>query len=288
MVASRAVLKLVVSKKATEAASESEQAAVSLAPFIAIDDPPPCNESCAPIAAATTRPTTAARSCTMTALPRANNPRPTTTRNYHYLIVPWGPQRAGRRRRVVLNLELPPSHLWCVDRDPYRYTSIPEETRKEEPPRAAGRATGNSQSRSTRVRRTESVLGVGGGAMRSILLLSLSTVAALRHSTHGLPRHTSRMRMMWMLAGDEASVDELSRCTVVELKEKLRSRGLPVSGRKAELIARLSSSYAPSPRNHPAPSPPTAQGAPVLPSGFGLAGGTTAEFPTIEIEACKS
>ena len=32
---------------------------------------------------------------------------------------------------------------------------------------------------------------------------------------------------------------ELSKCTVVQLKERLRAAGLPVSGRKAELIERL-------------------------------------------------
>lgn len=36
--------------------------------------------------------------------------------------------------------------------------------------------------------------------------------------------------------GDVADLEAL---TVVELKERLRSRGLPVSGRKAELIERL-------------------------------------------------
>ena len=33
--------------------------------------------------------------------------------------------------------------------------------------------------------------------------------------------------------------EDLSTCTVVQLKEKLREAGLPVSGRKAELIERL-------------------------------------------------
>ena len=33
--------------------------------------------------------------------------------------------------------------------------------------------------------------------------------------------------------------EELSKCTVVQLKERLRAAGLPVSGRKAELIERL-------------------------------------------------
>ena len=33
--------------------------------------------------------------------------------------------------------------------------------------------------------------------------------------------------------------ENLSACTVVQLKEKLREAGLPVSGRKAELVERL-------------------------------------------------
>ena len=33
--------------------------------------------------------------------------------------------------------------------------------------------------------------------------------------------------------------EDLSTCTVVQLKEKLRDAGLPVSGRKAELVERL-------------------------------------------------
>lgn len=39
-------------------------------------------------------------------------------------------------------------------------------------------------------------------------------------------------------SGDE---EDLSKCTIPELKEKLRSRGLPVSGAKAVLIERLTS-----------------------------------------------
>jgi len=35
------------------------------------------------------------------------------------------------------------------------------------------------------------------------------------------------------------SSENLSACTVVQLKEKLREAGLPVSGRKAELVERL-------------------------------------------------
>jgi len=42
--------------------------------------------------------------------------------------------------------------------------------------------------------------------------------------------------------GDDTSsldTDSLEKLTVVELKDRLRSKGLPVSGRKAELIERL-------------------------------------------------
>ena len=39
--------------------------------------------------------------------------------------------------------------------------------------------------------------------------------------------------------GEAIDLQELSALTVVVLKEKLRNAGLPVSGKKAELIARL-------------------------------------------------
>ena len=61
--------------------------------------------------------------------------------------------------------------------------------------------------------------------------------------------------------------DLLSGCTVIQLKEKLRAAGLPVSGRKAELIERLALGTAAAP-SQPAPA---AAGA-----GVGLV-----------IEACK-
>ena len=38
---------------------------------------------------------------------------------------------------------------------------------------------------------------------------------------------------------DQLSEDELSKLTIPALKEKLKDAGLPVSGKKAELIARL-------------------------------------------------
>ena len=45
-----------------------------------------------------------------------------------------------------------------------------------------------------------------------------------------------------MVAGAEG---DLSMLTVVQLKDKLRTAGLPVSGRKAELIERLSATACP-------------------------------------------
>jgi len=39
--------------------------------------------------------------------------------------------------------------------------------------------------------------------------------------------------------------EELSKCTVVQLKERLRAAGLPVSGRKAELVERLAGASQP-------------------------------------------
>ena len=47
--------------------------------------------------------------------------------------------------------------------------------------------------------------------------------------------------------------DLLGGCTVIQLKEKLREAGLPVSGRKAELIERLALGTAAAP-SQPAPA----------------------------------
>ena len=88
------------------------------------------------------------------------------------------------------------------------------------------------------------------------------------------------MRVMWpMLAAVRLSVpstrmcasENLASCTVVQLKEKLRSAGLPVSGRKADLIARLSLPDEAAIALQPAPPVDAA----VL------------AFPAVEIEACK-
>ena len=68
-----------------------------------------------------------------------------------------------------------------------------------------------------------------------------------------------------------SSQEDLSKRTVVQLKEKLRSAGLPVSGRKADLIARLSLRDEAATALQPAPPVDAA----VL------------AFPAVEIEACK-
>lgn len=38
---------------------------------------------------------------------------------------------------------------------------------------------------------------------------------------------------------EELADDNLEKCSVIELKDKLRAMNLPVSGRKAELIQRI-------------------------------------------------
>lgn len=78
------------------------------------------------------------------------------------------------------------------------------------------------------------------------------------------------------LTGMQLEDEDLSRFTVVQLKDQLRFAGLPVSGRKAELIARLSAGST--------TSPPVA--APATASFFEAAAATA--FPHIEVEACKS
>ena len=91
---------------------------------------------------------------------------------------------------------------------------------------------------------------------------------------------SAAMRVMWpMLAAVRLAVpstrmcasENLASCTVVQLKEKLRSAGLPVSGRKADLIARLSLPDEAATALQPAPPVDAA----VL------------AFPAVEIEACK-
>ncbi|MGB0951064.1 MAG: SAP domain-containing protein, partial [Poseidonia sp.] len=40
--------------------------------------------------------------------------------------------------------------------------------------------------------------------------------------------------------GDDGEAEDLSKLSVAELKERLKAAGLPVGGKKADLIARLS------------------------------------------------
>ena len=107
--------------------------------------------------------------------------------------------------------------------------------------------------------------------MRGALLLGLSAAAALR-----LP--ASRSPRVRMLASED-----LSKFTVVQLKEKLRAAGLPVSGRKAELIDRLSGRATAPAAAAAAPAP----SAPATATTIGFDLGAANAYPPIIIEACK-
>lgn len=95
-----------------------------------------------------------------------------------------------------------------------------------------------------------------------------------------------------------SSPEELSKRTVVQLKEQLRAAGLPVSGRKAELVDRLLSAAAPAATTPspfsavavPAAAPsvplaPFASSGTVVPTNTARSGRA---YPPIAIEACKS
>ena len=90
------------------------------------------------------------------------------------------------------------------------------------------------------------------------------------------------------------SSEDLSAFTVVQLKEKLRTAGLPVSGRKAELIERLSNAQSDgSTTPVVVDSTPTSSSAATASpastfAAFALGGSAAASFPPIQIEACKS
>jgi len=78
------------------------------------------------------------------------------------------------------------------------------------------------------------------------------------------------------------SCEDLSKLTVVQLKERLRAASLPVSGRKAELIERLL---------RPPADPAPASAAALLGQRSTLpAIGVmpTDSYPAVSIEACKS
>ena len=85
------------------------------------------------------------------------------------------------------------------------------------------------------------------------LLLGLSAVAALH------PQLRLAARRPLAVAVRMSSQEDLSKRTVVQLKEQLRAAGLPVSGRKAELVDRLLSAGA-----GPAADPSVALGGPLI------------------------
>jgi len=68
-----------------------------------------------------------------------------------------------------------------------------------------------------------------------------AAAAAARAGGSKTPRRKPRQPAAAATAprGAAGGGEELSKCTVVQLKERLRAAGLPVSGRKAELIERL-------------------------------------------------
>ena len=102
---------------------------------------------------------------------------------------------------------------------------------------------------------------------RTLLLSLVATSASGWHSPLVLPARRACCVML--------SDDDLSAFTVPQLKEKLRAAQLPVSGRKAELIARLrgaptaaSAAATPaSPASPASPSPPPASHASSPPVG---------------------
>ena len=81
-----------------------------------------------------------------------------------------------------------------------------------------------------------------------------------------------------------SSQEDLSKRTVVQLKEQLRAAGLPVSGRKAELIERLLSADA-APAAASVPLASVATSGTVVPTNIARSGNA---YPPIAIEACKS
>ena len=82
-----------------------------------------------------------------------------------------------------------------------------------------------------------------------------------------------------------SSQEDLSKRTVVQLKEQLRAAGLPVSGRKAELIERLLSADAAPAAAPSVPLASVATSGTVVPTNIARSGNA---YPPIAIEACKS
>ena len=118
-----------------------------------------------------------------------------------------------------------------------------------------------------------------GGLLAAAALIH---APALVHAAAFLPSYRlansaaaapSSIRCIRMLAGES----DLSKLTVKQLKEQLREAGLPVSGLKAELIARLEGS----------PPIDAAAAAPLPPPAVTVASDEMASI-LVEIEHCKS
>ena len=111
-------------------------------------------------------------------------------------------------------------------------------------------------------------------------LLGLSAAAAL----HPQLRLAAR-RPLAAAVRMSSSQEDLSKRTVVQLKEQLRAAGLPVSGRKAELIERLLSADAAPAAAPSVPLASVATSGTVVPTNIARSGSA---YPPIAIEACKS
>ena len=112
------------------------------------------------------------------------------------------------------------------------------------------------------------------------LLLGLSAAAAL----HPQLRLAAR-RPLAAAVRMSSSQEDLSKHTVVQLKEQLRAAGLPVSGRKAELIERLLSADAVPAAAPSVPLASVATSGTVVSTNIARSGSA---YPPIAIEACKS
>ena len=118
-----------------------------------------------------------------------------------------------------------------------------------------------------------------GGLLAAAALIH---APALVHAAAFLPSYRlatsaaaapASIRCIRMLAGES----DLSKLTVKQLKEQLREAGLPVSGLKAELIARLEGS----------PPIDAAAAAPLPPPAVTVSSDEMASI-LVEIEHCKS
>ena len=118
-------------------------------------------------------------------------------------------------------------------------------------------------------------------------LLGLSAAAAL-HPQLRLAAHRplAVAARAFAVASHMSSQEDLSKRTVVQLKQQLRAAGLPVSGRKAELVDRLlGAGAAPAAAAPSVPLASFASSGTVVPTNTGRSGRA---YPPIAIEACKS